>query len=181
MKEHEVIKSIGDILDKYRAAKQELPADWPKEDGIRLSIDADGNPVNCLCYTEQEQPEWPQIGDDYLFVSSKSESGCFSYNGDRTDDFIFATRPVYKTGENVAIAERIWARAIELRGDWRADWGDPDKQKYLLVLFEDRVEALSDKRWRSQGTFYMPEHAAKTLLKEFTQEELRLWIEGEAV
>lgn len=114
-----------------------------------------------------------------------NDSGCITFKstwkGDPIDRYRLAMGNVFRTKENAALWAEIQGRAIELRGDWLPDWDDIEQDEYYLVWdYQDGQPRHSSSTFiQFQGAFYMPEHAANTLIKEYGG-RLKIWICGES-
>lgn len=130
---------------------------------------------------EQEKVDnWPEMGGTYYFINDHGRTDTCKWYNDIVDQYRKATGNFYRTRKDAETAQKIQKRAIELRGSWVADWGDRSQSKYYFswCYYSKRAETSSACLSRDQGVFYMPDEAVETLQKEFTNEELRLWVCG---
>ena len=124
----------------------------------------------------KKDDDWPQKGGKYWFVSARCCD--FSiFRNDKYDQHRMRTGNMYRTKEDAQTVIDIENRIHELTGDWVANWIDGDQSKNFLCyghhLGEWRYE--DNTGWQRAGVTYMPKHAAVTILKEFTTEQLNLW------
>jgi hypothetical protein len=115
---------------------------------------------------------WPQAGKVYWYITVGGLPAVDKYDQRR-----MRTSNMYRTKEDAQTVIDINNRIHELTGDWVADWIDGDQSKNFLCyghhLGEWRYE--DNTGWQRAGVTYMPKHAAVTILKEFTTEQLNLW------
>jgi len=130
----------------------------------------------------KEVKEWPQKGDRYWHVHDSGSPNYSLWDGDEIDLYRQAMGNVFRTEDTPATWFKVQIRAIELRGDWvdSANKANPDLAGACLSFNGDTglIEVYLSHVYHHQGAFYMPVIAAETLLKEFTQDELKIWVTG---
>jgi len=120
-----------------------------------------------------------QIGDDYWYINDCGTVGDCSWNNDRFDKFRLRHNNVFRTEADAELWLEIDNRVAELTGDWVDDWGDDTADKcFILFDHEDQNFPVCENYFaQSQGTTYMPEHAAKTIIEEYG-DRLGVWVIG---
>ena len=119
----------------------------------------------------------PLLEKTYSFIDIEGDVRTFYWTGDLLDYFRLQTNNVFRTKEDAKTWLKVHDRVHELIGDWEADWNSVQGKYYLYYCNAD--EGIFIRRvtfTQIQGTTYMPEHAANTLLQEFTMPELLIWM-----
>lgn len=128
-----------------------------------------------------ESDRWPRVGDEYYIIDLFGNVDESCRIGEEDVEYLY--RRVFRTCEAAETYKLVQDRLVELRGEWKPDWNDPQQPKYHLfynhvkkVFNVKKVFKPSTYHYiQVQGAEYMPEHAAKTLLEEFTTEEIKIW------
>jgi hypothetical protein len=120
----------------------------------------------------------PRFNEKYWCVQGSGIIFSAMWYDDKIDYFRLQTNNVFRTSEDAETWLKVHDRVHELIGDWEADWGNSDQIKYSLVYDHNNNKLeINDNCWmQTQGITFMPEHAANTLLKEFTTPELLIWM-----
>lgn len=128
----------------------------------------------------KEQGDKPfEIDDGYYVITSVGDVVLYKYRDDKIDRYRIATGNAFRTKEDAELYLEIQNRAIELRGDWRPDWGDRLQERYCLYQCHggEVIATRYSDSVRYQGAFYMPLEAARKLIEEYG-DKLKIWVCG---
>lgn len=121
----------------------------------------------------------PDIGQEYWYISDCGNV-CSTYWTDHIVD-IYRQRSnnIFKTEEEAELYLKIFNRIHELNEEqgWVADFNAGVVNYYITWSYDDEVCYYDNTRsYHIQGATYMSKETYNTIRKEFTDEELEIWV-----
>lgn len=151
-----------------------------KDKVFRLQEDIESVSSKIRYLEKKEKKKRPEPGDIVYGVNVHGNVEAFPFKECYGSPAFFI---FFRTEKEAETWYKIKQRVYELIGDWEPDWGNKTYDKIYLYYQhsgerDKKVHFESARDCQDQGVTYMPEHAAITLLQEFTQEELKIWVQA---
>ena len=125
-----------------------------------------------------EYKHFPSKGEDYYFYTSIGAVDCNTAASDDLKVNVFKTAKEADKAYNKAVAvEKIKRRIIELQGDWKPDWKDPDVTKVFINYYHHSCVFEPEELYFAQSFKDFPymknKEIANTIIDEM-EDELKL-------